>query len=269
MRPPLAERGERGASAAPAGGAEALDAILVLRTLGAPERHRLRGRRGREVDAIEPMLVPISRVTVVRPAPFADARAADRWLDDLRGDADAAHAEADAALAVVNRAVQAYRIAAADAYVTAVTAARALVTRIGYGEGVAVADGEADRAWELPPGARRRRLRSMEAPDERFAAILGGRREALACEELVLRAAADLRAGRDREAALEARIALEALVAELGDDEPEGRLADARAAVAEAAGAALRGPLDASRRERLAAVVDALERRLRNRRLTT
>ena len=55
----------------------------------------------------------------------------------------------------------------------------------------------------------------MEAPEERFAALLGGREQALACEELVLRARADLDAGREREAALEARVALEALLAEL------------------------------------------------------
>ena len=37
----------------------------------------------------------------------------------------------------------------------------------------------------------------------------------LACEELVLRARADLDAGRVREAALQARMALESLLAEL------------------------------------------------------
>ena len=55
----------------------------------------------------------------------------------------------------------------------------------------------------------------MEAPDERFAALLGGREAALACEELVLRARADADAGRDREAALQARIALESLLSEM------------------------------------------------------
>ena len=56
----------------------------------------------------------------------------------------------------------------------------------------------------------------MEAPEERFAALLGGRESPLAAEELVLRARADLDAGRPREAALQARVALEALLAELG-----------------------------------------------------
>ena len=55
----------------------------------------------------------------------------------------------------------------------------------------------------------------MESPEERYAAILGGRDRGLAGEELVLRARMDLDAGRVREAALQARVALEALLAEL------------------------------------------------------
>ena len=51
----------------------------------------------------------------------------------------------------------------------------------------------------------------MEAPEERFAALLGAREPQLVAEELVLRARADLDAGRPREAALQARVALEAL----------------------------------------------------------
>ena len=51
----------------------------------------------------------------------------------------------------------------------------------------------------------------MEAPDERFAALLGAREQPLVAEELVLRARMDLDAGRPREAALQARVALEAL----------------------------------------------------------
>ena len=44
----------------------------------------------------------------------------------------------------------------------------------------------------------------------------------LACEELVLRARADLDAGRFREAALQARVALESLLAEMPEI-PGGR----------------------------------------------
>ena len=74
----------------------------------------------------------------------------------------------------------------------------------------------------------------MEAPEERFAALLGAREPPLVAEELVLRARADLDAGRPREAALQARVALEAL----------GGLAALREAVGSAANAALAGDLD-------------------------
>ncbi len=80
----------------------------------------------------------------------------------------------------------------------------------------------------------------MEAPEERFAALLGAREQALVGEELVLRARADLDAGRPREAALQARVALEALLAELGRDGGGARAERARP-WRRAANAALRG----------------------------
>ena len=124
---------------------------------------------------------------------------------------------------------------------------RALVARVGYGSGEEVADGRFAEALELPrPGARRAR-RSMEAPEERFAALLGGRERGLAAEELVLRARADLDAGRMREAALQARVALEALLAASWRRRTRApRASRSRATArrsASAANAALRGEL--------------------------
>jgi hypothetical protein len=54
--------------------------VLVLTTLGAPERRLLGSRRPREVDRVEPALVPTSRATVVRPDPFDSEREAADWL---------------------------------------------------------------------------------------------------------------------------------------------------------------------------------------------
>ena len=87
----------------------------------------------------------------------------------------------------------------------------------------------------------------MEAPEERFAALLGGRDEVLPAEELVLRARADLNAGRLAEAALQARVAIESLLASrvaTADSGPAGAsLASHRDTVAAAANAALRGDI--------------------------
>jgi hypothetical protein len=240
-----------------------LEAILVLGTLGVPER-RLRDRRGRDLTEAEAAAVPTTRVTVVRPEPFASPGAAEVWLDGVRGDGDAAATELEWAVRTVNRALHAHRVAAVDALCGDVSAAGALVARVGYGDGERVADGRFERAWEAPRAKRKRARRSMEAPDERFAALLGGRERALPAEELTLRARADLDAGRIREAALEARVALEALLAELGEDRPS---AGDRGTVGEAANAALRGELPADLETRLREAVERMEKDLTRHRL--
>jgi hypothetical protein len=233
--------------------------VLVLGTLGAPERHWLRDRRARELDEAAPEPVPTSRATVVRPEPFGSPEAASAWLAELRRDSDARDAEVAHALAILNRALRAQRAAAADPYVPDVSAERALVVRLGYGSGAAVADGRFGEALELPRAGARRIKRSMEAPEERFAALLSGHEAVLAAEELVLRARADLDAGRNREAALQSRVAIEALIAETGTDTLEAE----RQAVIAAAAAALAGDPP----EGVDDAVAAMEALLRRRRL--
>jgi hypothetical protein len=241
-----------------------LDAVLVLGTLGAPERRRLGGRRPRSVEEAGPEPVPTSRATVVRPEPFGSREEAGAWLDGLRADDSAMKGELGRALQTLNRALRASRAATADPWLAEVSAERALVARIGYGRGDAVAEGRYGEALELPRAGARRVKRSMEAPEERFAALLGARTTALVGEELVLRARADLAAGRPREAALQARVALEALIAELPD---AGTLPELRASVAEAASAALRGELGAAETASIEEAVQAMEAALRRHRL--
>jgi hypothetical protein len=243
---------------------EPLDGVLVLGTLGAPERRLLRGRRARPVEEAAPEPVPTSRATVVRPEAFGSGEEAARWLAELRTNDSAMTEELDTALRTLNRGLRAHRAATADPWLAEVSADRALVARIGYGRGEAVAEGRFGEALELPrPGARRVK-RSMEAPEQRFAALLGAREQALVGEELVLRARADLAAGRAREAALQARVALEALIAELPSESDLGEL---RSSVAEAAGAALRGEIDAAGTTSIEEAVQAMEAALRRHRL--
>jgi hypothetical protein len=233
------------------------DAVLVLRTLAAPERRLLRGRRARPVESAEPEPVPTARATVVRPEPFASLADADSWLAARRRDDEAAQTELDRALRIVNRARAAQRAATGDPYAGDVSADQALACRLGYGSGEAVAEGRFADAIELPRSGAGRPRRSMDSPDERFAALLGGREEPLLAEELVLRARADLNAGREREAALEARIALEALVAELGERAP----LDQRERIRHAANAALEGQAPGELEEAVAALEAAIRRR--------
>lgn len=185
--------------------------VLVLATLGAPERRR-RDRRPRKAEPEpEPALVATGRATIIPAAPLDDERAAARWLEEADGDAEAA-----AGLQVLNRALHAQRIATTDPSVRELSRDDALVVRIGYGQGEQVAEGRWSDALDLPhPRAGRQRRSAALRPQERLAALLSGRDAALACEGLVLRARSDLDAGRLREAALQLSVALRAALAEL------------------------------------------------------
>ena len=116
---------------------------------------------------------------------------------------------------MLNRALHAHRIAAADPYAGEITLRHALVTRVGYGTGEQVAEGCWTTARELPPERGRIAREAALRPQERFAALLAARDAAPACELLALRARLDLDQARDREAALQIEAALGAALAEL------------------------------------------------------
>jgi hypothetical protein len=244
--------------------------VLVLATLGAPERRRLKAIRKRSNAEPEPEPMPVAtgRATIIDVgASFPSSAEAQAWLDRAGED------ELLADLAVLNRALHAFRVASADPYVNAVGRRQALVARVGYGAGEEVADGLWTSARELMPDSARRRRSAVLAPQARLAAVLNGRGRVLACEELTLRARLDLDHGRDREAALQVLVALDAALAELAG-EPGGppdlpdRLSELRGRrdpVAIAAQAALAGPLSADQREAVEFTVQRLEAALRAR----
>ncbi len=191
----------------------------MLTTLGAP-RASTRLRRGKaqvvEGPAPTPPL-PLTRVTVIRPSPFPGSREADAWLEEVCRSRELWGALADEAGTQINRALHAYRTAAGDPYVPDVDVARAVAVRFGYGTGEEVADGRWRRANELSERERLKLLRrDYEAlrPQERMAAVLGGREDVAPYEGLVLHARADFDSGRVRAAALALRAALEALLAD-------------------------------------------------------
>ncbi len=245
--------------------------ILVLALLGAPQRRLLRPRRRPREAAPEPPPEPVAtaRATLVDTAALDDLAAADAWL---RG-ADL-EALASAAAARLNRVLHAHRIAIADPCAREVGLAQALVVRVGYGAGEQVADGRWDRARELPSGARAalRPGRAALRSQERLSAVLGGRDALLACEELALRARADVDAGREREAALQLRATLDAALAELEPWRDQAALADRleelrgrRDEVRAAAEAALQGGLSDAQSDVVSAVLLRVEAALRAR----
>ncbi len=212
------------------------------------------------------MTVSTSRATVVEVGdPFGTAGHAADWLDR------AGESELEAGLAVLNRALHAYRIASADPHAHGVGRHDTLVARLGYGAGEQVADGLWTDARELIDAARRRRRR-IPAAQARLAALLTGRQAALACEELALRARLDLDEGRDRAAALQVLAALDAALAELPASAVAAELADRvrelrtlHDGVAAAARAVLERPLDATERGTTAFALGRIEAALRAR----
>ena len=249
--------------------------IVVIDGIEAPRRpSRVRRRRPRAKPAERtgPAPVEVTRATVIdATAPLHSREAAEAWLERASG-AEGDEIVADA-LALLRRTMAAHRVAAADPYVPDPNPERALVTRVGYGSGEQVAEGDWEAARVLPPPPQPR-SRAI-SPQHRLAALLSGRDVALACEELALRVRADLAAGRSREAALVALPALDAALAELESWRGRGdtarrldELATHRPAVAEAAAAALQGGLSPEQTGAIDAALGRLEAALRARAVT-
>jgi hypothetical protein len=256
LRPP----GEPGAAASH---------VIVLATLGAPERRRMAAlRRPREAPPEpDPMSVTTGRATVIEVAsPLPGAAEAEAWL------ATAGEPELHRGLEVLNRALHAFRLVSADPHVHTVGRGQALVARVGFGAGEQVADGLWAQARELPaPTVRQRRSRVL-TPQARLAAVLGARERVLVTEELTLRARLDLDQSRFREAALQVLVALDAALAELAGDPAAQALTERleelralRKPVTAAAQSALGGALTEADRETVAHALGRIEAALRAR----
>jgi hypothetical protein len=253
---------------------EDVEHVLVVSGGEAASHAGRHGRRWRVRSAeAGTQAVPVTTLTVIRSSAFESLDEAGRWLASTGRDRERAEGEVDDAVAVVNRAVHAQRAASHDPYAPDLTPARALVVRLGHGTGDEVADGEWTEAVELPSDERRKRRIDALRPQERVAAVLGGRDRVDACETLLLRARADLDAGRGREGALQLRAGLEALLAEFPDavarDQAEdlASLRERQAATKEAAGEALGGGLAPARIVELSETLGICERVLRRRQI--
>ncbi|HXQ88251.1 MAG TPA: hypothetical protein VN733_01310 [Solirubrobacterales bacterium] len=262
-----------------ADGPEGEESVLVLQGVGAPAATQRR-RRPRRVEAGEgPATLTLTRATAVRAfAPLESEGEAARWLDEACEAEDTVDVLVDEGLALLNRALHAQAVAAASPRATSELSPEAAERiLVGYGSGEEVAAGRFRdaRAVDVGPRASRRRRREEELrPQERVAALLGGREQLDACETLLLRARADLDAGRDREAALQLRVGLEALLVELrgalsdpGHEEDMDLLNERKGEAGEAANAALTGDLSEEQRRRVDELLSVSERVLRRRRV--
>jgi len=248
---------------------DATDAVLVARTFGAPAPPRRLRRRPKpqraDPDAAKP--VPVTELTVIE----AEAVSGDPgvWLGEIRSDEARRDELVERGLAHVARALAARRIATADPAIPDPTLDAAIAVRVGFGDGDALVDGRYEEAIELPREPSRRSRAAALRPQERMAALLGARERALVCEELIIRARADLDAGRVREATLQVRVGLEALLAERdvlaapGQEADLAELYERRRITRDAANEALRGELADEHAAEVAATLGTCERVLR------
>ena len=257
------------------------ESVLVTQKLGAPASRGRRQRRRSTPAEAEPASLTLTRATAIRAfAPFADEDEAARWLDEVCEAEDTVAVLAEEGIALLNRALHAQAVTAADPRARIdLSPAAAERVLIGYGSGEETADGRFRDARQVDvtpgSGSRRRRQREEELrPQERVAAVLRGRERLDACETLLLRARADLDAGREREAALQLRVGLEALLVELkdavadpGHGEDMATLQERRAEVGAAANAALQGDLSEEQRRQVEELLGTSERVLRRRRV--
>lgn len=254
--------------------------VLVVATLAAPPPARRRRRRPREARADElPPELPLTRITAVRAfEAFEDEGAAQAWLGAASGKEETVDRLVEEGIDDLNAALHANAVASGDPHPQAVNPGRAVTVRIGYGSGEELADGAFTAAHEVDLGqgsASNRRQRDEELrPQQRLAAVLGGREALDACETLLLRARADLDAARRREAALQLRVGLEALLVELrgaladpGHEEDMATLQSRRHEAGELANAALAGELTAEQVAGLGELLALAERVLRRRRV--
>jgi hypothetical protein len=260
-------------------GGEQGQRVLVVETDGAPPPPRRRRRvKQAEQDRI-PTPLPLTRVTAIRAQePFDSEADASRWLEQTVAEEESIDVTIDDAIRLLNRALHAQAIASADPFGAELTPERATIVRLGHGSGKEVATGRFAEAKAVDArsaaGSKRRQRDEELRPQERLAAVLGGRESLDACETLVLRARADLDAGRRPEAALQLRVALEALLAELdgaladpGHEEDMAELRNRRGEAGEAANATLRGDLTLDDERTVAELLGLCERVLRRRRV--
>lgn len=259
-------------------GGEQGQRVLVVETDGAPPPARRR-RRVKPAEDRTPASLPLTRVTAIRAQePFDSEADARNWLEQTAADEDLIDAALDDAIGLLNRALHVQAIASADPLGAELGASRAVVVRIGHGSGKEVASGRFAEAKAVDArtgsGSRRRHRDEELRPQERLAAVLGGREDLDACESLILRARADLDAGRRREAALQLRVGLEAMLIELdrahSDPDHEKDMAELgarKSEAGEAANAALRGDLPVDEERKVTELLEISERVLRRRRV--
>lgn len=195
----------------PAGQPDGDADVLTIRTLGASRQRSsgLFGRGKQQAQADGEPTLRVTRVSLVKARPFATEAAAAAWLEDVADSEKLARGLAAEVARTLNRALGAHRVSAGDPYATDLHHGDALAIRFGYGTGEELAEGRHSDAVEMSERGRQRLLAALRVdvgPQERVAAVLGGRDEVSPAEELL----AGVRRALNERRAPEAAVMLEA-----------------------------------------------------------
>jgi hypothetical protein len=223
---------------APEGGVEsaAPDALgsadlLLLEHVGArtaSEGGLIRRKTRPAAPGEEPAPVALALATIIRATSRTTSEAdAQKLLRAIDSSEEEQEKWVAAAIADLNLAIRAYRVAALDPYAIEVTRADPRRVRIGYGNGADVYKGAWSAAIAIPaPRAPKLRRGEKLAPTEAVAGVLSGRAFALDSESLIMRALLDVDQGRTRSAAVQLRAGYEMFWAEVTNESPPSSVSE-------------------------------------------
>lgn len=205
--------------------------VIDLRRIDIKVGKRIKqGPRGQRLRADGPER---TIATVIRAAtPLKRAEAADA-LKTWKGDRENSERWMAAAIAVVNRGIQAHRIAWRDPYATEITTEDLWLATLGVADAQTLASGGSGEEIDVLPSRRVRESSSDRAkPGGILAEALSGTLELFEGEELLALATREINHDRLRSAAGAVAAAREVLAEELPPDGPRTAVAEALAGTA-------------------------------------
>lgn len=207
---------------------EASADVVDIRRIDVKADKRIKhGPRGRRLRAKGPERTV---VTVIRAATPLGREAAGTAMKQWKDDRDQRESWTAAAIAVVNTALAAHRVAWRDPYATEITTEDLWLARLGVASADVLASGGAGDELDVLPSRRVRDDASSRAkPGEIISAALSGSLEIFEGEQLLAFATREINHDRMRSAAGAVRAASEVLAAELPADGPRTAVAEALA----------------------------------------
>jgi hypothetical protein len=205
-------------------------ADILLVQLRAAEATRTRRRRRDAAPAVSadegaPEVSVIVATVVLSTQPLASSDEARGLMAALETSEEERESLTKVAIARVNQAIAAFRVASADPYIVEITRADPRAIRVGHGPADLLYSGRWEAAVTVPQTKSGRVPRSAQnMPTQAMSMILGGLAKSLEGEELVLRAVLDLEQGRWRGAAVGLWSAVGLLLSELDGEELPARV---------------------------------------------